>query len=201
MILLVASACNRPGANERVGDFVSPRSFNLVGKTKVWAADNDAFNGFNPDRFRRMLDAITTAPHKPKFVTMPDVVGDHRRTVELSLQWTKEFHDRGIPRAFVLQNGIEHLPPEFAVSWNNNDAFFIGGDTAFKFSEWVHWFVQFSKRAAPHKWIHMGRVNSVKRLDYARRIGCDSCDGSGMARFSRRVLNPMLNSLNQLHLF
>ena len=28
------------------------------------------------------------------------------------------------------------------------------------------------------KWAHMGRVNSMRRYDYARGIGCDSADGT-----------------------
>lgn len=42
----------------------------------------------------------------------------------------------------------------------------------------------------------MGRVNSVKRMLYALRIGCHSCDGSGMARFPSSVLLPMLRALD-----
>ena len=44
-----------------VGDFISPRARQLVGATPLWAADNDAFSGFNPDRYRHMLDRIVSA--------------------------------------------------------------------------------------------------------------------------------------------
>lgn len=32
--------------------------------------------------------------------------------------------------------------------------------------------------AADDRWVHMGRVNSKKRLDTARAMGCDSVDGT-----------------------
>lgn len=41
----------------------------------------------------------------------------------------------------------------------------------------------------------MGRVNSVRRMLYTKNIGCDSCDGSGMARFPRSVLLPLVRAL------
>jgi hypothetical protein len=31
------------------------------------------------------------------------------------------------------------------------------------------------------KWVHMGRVNSLRRLRYAAAIGCDSADGTYLA--------------------
>lgn len=202
MLLLVSSASKLyPRSAESLGDFVTPARWQPIGRTPVWAADNGAFGGFDPDKFRTMLDRIAAAPVKPQFVAVPDVVGDFQRTGDLYRKWHRELVDRGIKRAYVLQNGIEEHPPEFGPPWNSLDALFIGGDTAFKLGPWVECCVHWARRAGI--WVHMGRVNSVRRLDYARKIGCNSCDGSGMARFPRRVLEPMLHSLNreQLHLF
>lgn len=208
MILLVASATQRTAKPSRsTGDFISPRAWKHVGKTKVWAADNDGFSGFHPDRYRRMLDNILAGviarggKNPPAFVTIPDVVCNHERTMELYYEWHQEVGGRGLNRALVLQNGIEDAVEWRgwnAVAWDEVEALFIGGDTAFKFSEHVRFLVHAAK--AEGKWVHMGRVNSVRRLNYARSIGCDSVDGSGMARFSDSVLLPMLHSLRQRQL-
>lgn len=187
MILLVAGATKRGYPN--TGEFFSPRRWGMPGNSPVWAADNDSFNGFNRDKFLRMLDRIAVAAVPPKFVVVPDVVCNHAATGDLWVKWAGEFSSRKIPQAFVLQNGIEEHPPEYAIPWGQIDAVFIGGDTAFKFSPWVREFTAFAKRA--RRWVHMGRVNSIRRMEYARAIGCDSCDGSGMARFPRSVLAPM----------
>lgn len=37
-------------------------------------------------------------------------------------------------------------------------------------------------------WVHMGRVNSYRRLRHARRIGCDSVDGGMFSRWSKTYL-------------
>ncbi|MEY2411058.1 MAG: hypothetical protein QOF48_3728 [Verrucomicrobiota bacterium] len=197
MILLVAGA--QRYADPRIGDFVTPHRWGLVGTTPVWAADNGAFSDFDASRFTKMLDAIAAAPIRPRFVTVPDVVCNHRATVELWLHWARALCERNLPRAFVIQNGIEDLPPRHALPWRNLDAIFIGGDTRFKFSPWVKACAWWARRLG--KWVHMGRVNSVRRLDYARSIGCHSCDGSGMARFRTNVLEPMRTSLNREQLF
>jgi hypothetical protein len=83
--------------------------------------------------------------------------------------------------------------PEFP--WDMISTLFIAGTTHFKYCGKVRRAIQLAKDHG--KWIHMGRVNSVKRLNYARSIGCHSCDGSGMARFRNRVLVPMLRALDQ----
>lgn len=203
MVLLAARTAHLvpPSAVNLVGDFISPRARQLVGKTPVWAADNDAFSGFNPDRYRRMLDAIVKAKGNPMFVTVPDVVCNHPRTLDLWYEWSAEIRQRGLPAAFVLQNGCEdhwhywHAGHAEEFPFETVDAFFIGGDTEFKFSEPVREIV--SAANLHGKWVHMGRVNSIKRMTYAKNIGCDSCDGSGMARFPSTVLLPMVRSLQR----
>ena len=196
-----------PHLRHLVGDFIQPRSRQQLGQTEVWAADNDAFSGFDPDRFRRMLDTMLRGIvgrgglRAPKFVTVPDVVGDHHATRDLFDQWSAEVGGRGFDRAFVLQNGIEADLERNG--WNalpeNAEAYFIGGDTAFKFSPAVAEITRHANRLG--QWVHMGRVNSIKRMEYACAIGCDSCDGSGMARFPDAVLLPMLRALSAGQMF
>lgn len=200
MILFVANGARRYPQYERfLGDFITPKRWSHQSNTATWAADNGCFGDFDPDQFRRMLDACAAQATRPKFVTVPDVVGNHRATMDRWLEWSREFEIRKLPRAMVLQNGIEQMPPEFAVPWSLVDALFIGGDDTFKLGPWVHWCIQFSKRAIKPNgtriWTHMGRVNSVRRLSRALFIGCDSADGSGMARFPEAVLLPMLKRL------
>ena len=140
-----------------------------------------------------------TATDVEVFVTVPDVVADHRRTQNLWYEWRDELDARGLRGAFVLQNGIEYAwdyygPSNAALPWDDCHALFIGGDTAFKFSRAVREIVQCAN--LNDKWVHMGRVNSVRRMIYAKNIGCDSCDGSGMARFPDAVLIPMIKALH-----
>jgi len=78
--------------------------------------------------------------------------------------------------ALVAQDGLESLP----VPWEDFDALFIGGSTAWKLSEAARELCQEAKRRG--KWVHMGRVNSLRRMQVAEAFGCDSADGT-MLRF------------------
>jgi len=209
MHLLVSNAKNRytklagrhklPARYERiVGDFLGPRCMKSGNHTPIWAADNDAYSAFNEKKYLKMLDRIAAAKTAPAFVTAPDVVEDHYASIKLFERWHNELAQRNIPAAFVLQNGCEdawewHMARTDCswFPWDEVECFFIGGDTAFKFSTFIQKFVS-TAISCGGKWIHMGRVNSVKRLRYAIRIGCHSCDGSGMARFTKSVLLPMI---------
>lgn len=199
MTLLVANPENRAPTQKHLGHFVTPRSYPMPKSPMYWAADNDAFSGFDPSRYLRMLDRITKCPFPPAWITVPDVVGDHQRTLELWYQWKPELLSRNLPPAFVIQNGIETYEHYWDSQWadqilpDDASAYFIGGTTEFKFSNVVRRIAETS--SCDEKYIHMGRVNSVKRMKYAESIGCSSCDGSGMARFSRTVLQPMLDAL------
>lgn len=202
MVLLAARIRHLvpPDSIRFVGDFISPRAYKLLGATPVWAADNDAFSGFDPDRFQRMLDRIARGVEggvqAPMFITVPDVVGSHWQTLQRWHRWHGAIAERGLPRAFVLQDGIGYGWDDRGsgvMPWDDCEALFIGGSTEFKFSREVREIVAAAN--LNDKWVHMGRVNSVRRMRYAMGIGCDSCDGSGMARYPSSVLLPMVRAL------
>jgi hypothetical protein len=48
------------------------------------------------------------------------------------------------------------------------------------------------------KWVHMGRVNSLKRLRYAEMIGCDSVDGTYLTFAPDENLPRLLGWLRDL---
>lgn len=167
-----------------LGRLIQPRDCGNVADTAAagvtWAADNDAFNGWSDEaeaRYRRMLDGMVGVPDC-KFVTLPDVVGDARATAVRFNEWWQPVTDRGLPPALVLQDGIEEL----GVPWDKISAVFIGGSTEFKLGDVAAEYA--GEARARGLWVHMGRVNSLKRIRYAQDIGCHSVDGSQFSMFS-----------------
>lgn len=138
-----------------------------------WAMDNFAFTGFKADAFRRSMDAYEGLPGC-LFAVAPDVVGDARATLDQFAQWRDEIKGHGYPIALAIQNGQEKL----LVPWSDIDAVFIGGDTAFKFSDYVRGLVAEARMRG--KWTHMGRVNSVRRWNYAHSLHVQSVDGTSL---------------------
>src|SRR5262245_32537322 len=173
-----------------LGHLVQPRSGNLLDCLRTGlpgAADNDAIAGFDPKAYRRMLDAAIGLPGC-LFVAAPDhverrgglLVGDHARTMELFGLWYPELARRGLPVALVAQDGMTRscLSRGFLAEHPALRALFIGGSTAFKLHRRTGELARHARVMG--LWIHMGRVNSIRRLALAHRWGCDSVDGTGV---------------------
>jgi hypothetical protein len=84
-----------------------------------YGLDNGCFSKFERNIW---LGQVAEARcNRPLFVTLPDIVGDARRTLDLFDHFYD--HTRGVPRALVLQDGIgQHQIP-----WAKLDAVFVGG--------------------------------------------------------------------------
>jgi len=186
MLLLVtkaegtlASYATLPGS-ANLGRLVQPRHYDNLTTTvavgRPWAADNDCFQGLDPVAYSKMLDALPRGGCL--FVTVPDVVGDHRATLRLWHRWAQAVKAKGLPAAFVLQDGCRTLAQVPA----NADAVFVGGTTVYKLSHEAQQIVREAKRRG--LWVHMGRVSTQRRIQYAQSIGCDSFDSSKFAIWS-----------------
>lgn len=140
------------------------------------ACDNSAYSHFSESRYLSMIDKITVPV---LWITLPDKVADPHKTNELWDEWIN-YVDH--PLAYVGQDGCEDLE----IPWEYMTCFFIGGTTDWKLSNAA---ADLAKEAnLKNKWVHMGRVNSDKRLSHAYRIGCDSVDGTGYSKFSKKEL-------------
>ncbi len=155
-----------------------------------WAADNGCFKGFDAPLYCRMLDRAKQAPTKPLWVVAPDVVGDARATRDLWPQWMITIACGGLEPCFVLQDGQEDFELPDA------RAFFVGGTTKFKESKAVFGLCcEAKKRGAA---LHMGRVNTFRRMRWAAECGCDTIDGSGFSAWPDTRIPKALSYLKQL---
>lgn len=183
MLLLTTSAhpTMLEHAHPNHGRLLTPRHYSAAASTAAagipWAADNDCFQGLTMHEYDAMLSTIAGVPGC-LFVTVPDVVGDAPATVRQWIRWQSAPRRRALPLAFVAQNGCEHglVPP-----WFTFDALFLGGTDDYKFSQEARELVAAAKAAG--KWIHVGRVNSERRIKWAAELGADSIDGTGWARW------------------
>jgi hypothetical protein len=195
-------ALDRFGPTGYVGRLVSPRAGNLARPGERWAADNDRLKAWDEGRFLKMLRRLESWDRSlclfvaaPDFVTMTPngPVGDARKTLDLFEDWRGEIVGRGFPVALVGQDGAEGLD----LDWRAIDALFLGGSTAWKLSAAAEGLAREAKRRG--KWVHMGRVNSQKRLRHAYEAGCDSVDGTGYSMFPDKYLKREIPYLARLH--
>lgn len=136
---------------------------------RSWCTDNGAYSGrFNPAVYEQWLDGLMPYHRTCRFAVSPDVIGDWDRTLELFEVWKRKIRSRGLPAAIVLHRGCtpEILP--------DADALFIPASNLD--DPLLPVLVKEARRRG--MWVHLGRVNSLKRMQWAKRLGCDSADGT-----------------------
>jgi len=153
-----------------------------------WAADTGCYRQgarFDLAQYLTWLERLTPQRFDCLFATAPDVVGDATATLARSLPVLPQIRAQGFDAALVAQDGLEALE----VPWSAFDVLFIGGSTGWKLSAAATDLIAEAQRR--RRWVHMGRVNSLKRLRAAAQMGCESADGTFLAaapdRNSRRV--------------
>ncbi|HEU4544470.1 MAG TPA: hypothetical protein VFR23_25290 [Jiangellaceae bacterium] len=164
----------------------TPRQGKVIPPGATWCADNGCFGrGYPGDEqwFAWLASFTPEQIARCAFAVAPDVVADAAATLERSLPWLPRIRALGYPAAFVAQDGQEHL----TVPWDAFDVLFVGGSTEWKLGSHARAFVIEAK--ARGKYVHMGRVNSERRIRYAVAIGCDSVDGTYLT-FGPDVLLP-----------
>lgn len=194
MMLLVSGATRtvaRLADSAHLGQLMRPGNGNSPG-TLPWAADNGAFAGFDADAFIGMLRRFETTPGC-MWVTAPDVVGDSRATLDLFDAWEEVIHGHGFPVAFVAQDGL--TPRE--VPWGRCEALFIGGSTEWKLGPVAEACTRVARAAGLR--VHMGRVNTIRRMRVAYGWGVDSIDGTQFSMFPDRWLPWALDALAAMH--
>jgi hypothetical protein len=160
-----------------LGAIVTPAQGNRIPDGVPWIADNGCFGkGYPGDEgFLKWLESRKGDRSLCLFATAPDVVGDALATLIRSGPFLPKIRALGYPAALVAQDGLEDLP----IPWEEFDAVFLGGSTEWKLSPAAASIAAEARARGKH--VHMGRVNSLKRLRFAELIGCDSADGTFLA--------------------
>ena len=163
------------------GQFCTPLTNN-----KNWggafAIDNGAYSGLDRDAWFRLLKKHEQHKERCMFVVIPDIVGNARRTDDLYFIITQDTRTHPYTKqwAYVMQDGHE----DSRISWDamRGKWMFIGGTNRFKDSSAAYDIVKTAKAIGDIK-IHVGRVNTPKRYEVYADLGCDTCDGSGVAQY------------------
>lgn len=156
--------------------------------------DNAAFSNFDERLYLKMLTKWQAVDYPSvSWVTVPDVVGDARTTSSLFRSWRDRVSSLGHPLAYVGQDGCEDM----LLPWADFSCLFIGGTTEWKLSKSASDVALEAKRQG--KLLHVGRVNSQKRLRYAYYLGADSVDGTGYSKYNQKELVKALEYVKGLH--
>jgi len=180
-----------------IGACISPFTKQNIRRHAFWFLDNGAFTywkrrqPFSEKAFYKLLNKAEL--HKrPDFVILPDLVASPQ-SLKFSESWLNRLEREGYRHnwALALQDGMTADDIKAFLRGAPISVLFVGGT--------IEW-----KLRTGHKWVelaheqgikcHIGRVGSMKRVIWARRIGADSIDSS-LPLFSREKLDRFLRAL------
>jgi hypothetical protein len=164
-----------------------------------YALDNGAWSAFQQgrpfdvDQFVKALDLMGVGAD---FVVVPDSVEDREETLKMAETWLPRLDDYGHRRLLAVQDG---MTGECVAPWLGPDVgIFVGGSTGWKERTMAEWGRVARRRGC---WLHVGRVNTRRRLALCKFAGADSFDGSGPSKFdaTRAQLNAERAQLALFH--
>lgn len=167
-------------------------------KGRPYALDNGAWSAFQQGTEfdgNAFLRAVDKVGEHAEWIVLPDIVMGGQRSLDLSLSWLDRL--AGLPTRLLIavQNGMtvddvrHYLNPSVGI--------FVGGDTQWKETTTQEWGSLARRRNC---YLHVGRVNSQRRIRICAAAGADSFDGTSVTRFAV-TMRPLDTALRQSDLF
>lgn len=157
-----------------------------------YALDNGAFacwtpngNTFDEEKWKavevmwvKLLEWTKCVTQKPMWAIVPDRPGSRDETIERYQRYAPILQQFDIPLAVAAQDGmtandVRDLDPKpFRIC--------VGGTTEWKWGSIEMWCREFPRQ------VHLLRCNAPDKLEYLRKLGVESCDGTGWNRGDRK---------------
>lgn len=161
----------------------------LVSATGVWrtegfryALDNGAWSAyrsgkpFDVDSFARCVEQFGA---RADFCVAPDQVGAGVASLRMSLDWLPRLLQRTRLVLLAVQDGC--TPADLRPHLGVRVGLFVGGTTAWKLASLPIW-GRLSRDT--NAYLHVGRVNTARRIRYCASVGAHSFDGTSVSRFA-----------------
>jgi hypothetical protein len=164
---------------ERGWKFMVAATGELLTNGIPYAVDSGAWTAHTKGRpfdMQAYQTAVLRLGRDAEWVALPDIVGGGLASLDLSLSslvWTRQHTARVF---LVLQDGM--LPEH--VAGLDVDGWFLGGSTEWKLRTLPMWGACATEHGRP---LHVGRVNSAKRIKACIMAGAASFDGASVSLF------------------
>lgn len=163
-----------------------------------YALDNGAWSAYTQrkqfdDRAFRV--ALRKLGARADWAVIPDIVAGGLASLETSLRWMREVLDETKLALLAVQDGmdIDDVRPFLGA----RVGIFVGGSTDWKLATLGQW-TKLGRDVGC--WVHVGRVNTARRIHLCGTAGATSFDGTSASRFASTV--PALeNARRQLALY
>lgn len=164
----------------------------------AYALDNGAWSDYchgRPFHERAFLTALCKMGPKADWTVLPDIVAGGHASLDLSLRWMCTVLNESPMALLAVQDG---LTPQDILPWvGERVGIFVGGSTKWKLATLPYWGLVGQQYRC---WVHVGRVNTARRITYCGLAHATSFDGSSASRYA--VTLPLLDrARRQLPLF
>lgn len=182
----------------RWGLLVSATGHHLNHDFPIWALDNGAWTAYqsgkdwDPVPFLKLCSKLGEGA---QWVVVPDIVAGGLASLELSLDWLPKLVGVAKHRLLAVQDGMS--PEDIKPYLSSSVGIFVGGSTEWKLNTLNSWGALAKETNC---YLHIGRVNTIKRINRCQDAGAHSFDGTSITRFPStiRLLN---NGIRQQYLF
>lgn len=147
-----------------------------------YALDNGAWTAYTqhePWDEQAFVELVEQYGVDADFVVAPDVVCGGLDSLARSLSWLPWLQERSHLVLLAVQNGME--PKDLCPYVGPNVGLFVGGDATWKESSLPLWGQLARDRNC---YLHVGRVNTRRRIRLCALAGADSIDGSSVSRYA-----------------
>ena len=149
------------------------------GTVAPYAVDNGAWTAhqqgtsFDSEAFER---CVALAGAGADWIVVPDIVEGGLDSLGFSLSWLPRLTDHRV--LIAVQDGME--PADLEGLLSERVGIFIGGSTDWKIDTMPIW-GRLARLVGCY--LHVGRVNTVRRIRLCQRCGAHSFDGTSVTRF------------------
>jgi len=116
------------------------------------------------------------------WVVVPDIVQGGRASWDLTLRWLPRVLDHASRALLAVQDGFDEREVEALIG--PRVGIFVGGSTGWKLATTHTWARVGRARDA---WVHVGRVNTARRIALCADAGVSSFDGTSATRYSKTL--------------
>jgi hypothetical protein len=128
------------------------------------------------------VEAVARLGADADWVVAPDIVAGGRASLERSKVWLPRLLDVAPVVLVAVQDGM--VPADIEPLLGERVGLFVGGSTEWKLATLRTWCGLARGRGA---WAHVGRVNSVRRINRCLAAGATSFDGSSVSRYAVNI--------------
>jgi len=132
-------------------------------------------------------------------VVLPDIVAGGQASLDLSLRWLDRLRGFSQPLMIAVQDGLS--PDDVRDYLGPMTGIFVGGSTDWKLRTLDAWGALARRKGCL---LHVGRVNSLKRINACAQAGASSIDGTSIIAFPDsiyKLTNGVVASHHQQSLF